>query len=90
MLMISNYSCARRSVSSLVSNNLVYQSDTGASVRPAVHVVHMYPFCNSSSVLEIGPQGPNIDDKLFLCFVKFRKPSNQCTERKQTSKEGMF
>lgn len=62
MLMISNYSCARRSVSSLVSNNLVYQSDTGASVRPAVHVVTCILSATAAAFLEIGPQEPNIDD----------------------------
>lgn len=46
----------------LVSNNLVYQSDTGASVRPAVHVVTCILSATAAAFLEIGPQDLNIDD----------------------------
>lgn len=62
MLMISNYSCARSSVSSLVSNSLVYQSDTGASVRPAAHVVTCILSATAAAFLEIDPQEPNVDN----------------------------
>ena len=62
MLTISNYSCARSSVFSLVINNLVYLSYTGASVRPAAHVVTCILSATAAAFLEIDPLEPNVDN----------------------------